>query len=65
MTGPTGIDVDGLADDVERTRVRWHAARQARDEAWRLAQEAVRAEVIAAEEHARAVAAYDANKGWR
>lgn len=63
MTGI--VDVDALADRVAHTRAAWHAARMARDDAWRIAQEMVRAEVLAAEEHARAVAAYEANKGWR
>ena len=65
MTGPTGVDVDALADACAHKLAAWHAARQARDEAWRIAQEAVRAEVIAAEDYARAVATYNANKGWR
>jgi hypothetical protein len=65
VTGPTGVDVDALADEVARTRARWHAARQHLDDQWRAAQQAVRDELVAAEEHHRAVAAYEAHKGWR
>lgn len=65
MTGPTGHDIDHLADEIERTRAVWHRARQAQDDAWRACQEAVRAEVVAATEHANAIAVYEAHKGWR
>lgn len=65
MTAAQSADADRLADQVAHTRAAWHAARIARDTAWWNAQDAVRAEVVAAEEHARAVAAYEAAKGWR
>ena len=58
-------DVDALAAAVEHTRVAWHRARQHRDDVWRACQEAVREELLAAEEHARAVAAHNAERNWR
>jgi len=63
--GPGGIDVDALADDVARTRARWHAARQAIDDARHAYEKAIRDEVAANRAHHAALAAYDANKGWR
>lgn len=57
--------LDQLAVAVERARTTWHRAREARDVAWRTCQETVADEVRAAEEYARAVAAYEAQKAWR
>lgn len=54
--------LDRLRDDVDRTRTRWHRARCDLDDAWRRAQEAVRDELIAADEHRRAVTAYEAGR---
>ena len=65
MTGPNGIDVDALADEVERRRVAWHRTRTARDAALHAFDEANRAEARAAIAYAEAMAAYDAHKGWR
>lgn len=58
-------DIDRLRDAVDHSRAAWHAARQDQDDAWRRCQEAVKAEVLAAEEYARAVAAYEAGRPWR
>lgn len=65
MTGPHGIDVDALADDVARARARWHAARQAIDDTRTAYEAAIRAEVDAAAAFRNAHAAYDAAKVWR
>jgi hypothetical protein len=65
VTAAQSAEADRLADAVEHARTAWHAARNHRDDAWRQAQDAVRLEVLAAEDYARAVAAYEAAKGWR
>jgi len=65
MTAAQSAEVDRLADDAAHALAAWHAARAARGEAWHAAEAATRAEVLAAQDYAAAVAAYDAAKGWR
>lgn len=63
---PVGqAELNRLADDVEHTRARWHAARQARDDALHAFDEATRAEARAALDHAAAITRHDAAKVWR
>lgn len=68
MTGPTpdaiarGRELSDLADAIERARMLWHAARQARDDAYRELHHAERVELLAEQEYRAAVAAYEARK---
>ena len=50
---------DELADEIERCRTRWHAARTATDSAARELREAMRAQVLAEIDYRAAVAAYE------
>lgn len=54
---------DRAADEVERCRRIWHAARQARDDAYRALHETERAELLAEAGYRAACAEYDTLKG--
>ncbi len=53
---------DRLADEVERCRRLWHAARTAREDAYRRLHETERAEILAGQAYSAAVAEYEAQK---
>lgn len=57
-----GRRLSNLADEIERCRRVWHAARAARDDVYRQLHEAEQAEVLAALAYRAAVTEYEAAK---